>query len=37
MVEAAEDFRMDRFDEDGTPPSVDPVALPFPRFDVDDA
>ena len=36
VVEAAEDFRMDRFDEDGTPPSVDPVALPFPVH-VDDA
>ena len=25
-----EDFRMDRFDEHGNPPYVDPVALPFP-------
>ena len=31
VVEAAEAFRMDRFDEHGTPPSVDPVALPLPR------
>jgi sarcosine oxidase subunit beta len=30
VVERAEDFRMDRFDEDGNPPFVDPVALPFP-------
>jgi len=36
VVEAAEAFRMDRFDEHGTPPSVDPVALPFPVH-VDDA
>ncbi|HVD70848.1 MAG TPA: FAD-binding oxidoreductase [Actinomycetota bacterium] len=36
VVEAAETFRMDRFDEQGTPPSVDPVALPFPVH-VDDA
>ena len=36
VVEAAEAFRMDRFDEQGIPPSVDPVALPFPVH-VDDA
>ena len=36
VVEVAEAFRMDRFDERGTPPSVDPVALPFP-IQVDDA
>jgi sarcosine oxidase subunit beta len=30
MVERVEDFRMDRFDEHGSPPFVDPVALPFP-------
>ena len=36
VVEAADAFRMDRFDEHGTPPSVDPVALPFPVH-VDDA
>jgi sarcosine oxidase subunit beta len=36
VVEAVEAFRMDRFDERGTPPSVDPVALPFPVH-VDDA
>jgi len=30
VVERVEDFRMDRFDEDGNPPFVDPVALPFP-------
>ena len=36
VVEAAEAFRMDRFDEHGIPPSVDPVALPFP-VQVDDA
>jgi sarcosine oxidase subunit beta len=30
VVERAEDFRMDRFDERGNPPFVDPVALPFP-------
>jgi glycine/D-amino acid oxidase-like deaminating enzyme len=30
VVERAEDFRMDRFDEEGNPPFVDPVALPFP-------
>ena len=36
VVETAEAFRMDRFDEHGTPPSVDPVALPFPVH-VDDA
>jgi len=36
VVEAADAFRMDRFDEHGIPPSVDPVALPFPVH-VDDA
>ena len=35
VVERAEDFRMDRFDEHGNPPFVDPVALPFP-VSVDD-
>jgi sarcosine oxidase subunit beta len=30
VVERVEDFRMDRFDEHGNPPFVDPVALPFP-------
>jgi sarcosine oxidase subunit beta len=30
VVERPEDFRMDRFDEHGNPPYVDPVALPFP-------
>src|SRR6478672_7047184 len=30
VVERVEDFRMDRFDEAGNPPFVDPVALPFP-------
>ncbi len=30
VVERAEDLRMDRFDEHGNPPFVDPVALPFP-------
>jgi len=30
VVERAADFRMDRFDADGNPPFVDPVALPFP-------
>ena len=30
VVECVEDFRMDRFDERGNPPFVDPVALPFP-------
>jgi sarcosine oxidase subunit beta len=30
VVERAVDFRMDRFDADGNPPFVDPVALPFP-------
>jgi hypothetical protein len=30
VVGRAEDFRMDRFDEEGNPPFVDPVALPFP-------
>jgi sarcosine oxidase subunit beta len=36
VVERPEDFRMDRFDEHGNPPFVDPVALPFP-VRVDDA
>ena len=30
VVERPQDFRMDRFDEHGVPPFVDPVALPFP-------
>lgn len=30
VVERPEDFRMDRFDEQGRSPFVDPVALPFP-------
>jgi sarcosine oxidase subunit beta len=30
VVERPEAFRMDRFDEHGNPPFVDPVALPFP-------
>ena len=30
VVERAEDLRMDRFDEHGHSPFVDPVALPFP-------
>jgi sarcosine oxidase subunit beta len=30
VVDDVEAFRMDRFDEHGTPPTVDPVALPFP-------
>ncbi|MEP6759183.1 MAG: FAD-binding oxidoreductase [Actinomycetota bacterium] len=30
VVERAEDMRMDRFDEHGISPFVDPVALPFP-------
>jgi sarcosine oxidase subunit beta len=30
VVERVDNFRMDRFDEHGTPPFVDPVALPFP-------
>jgi sarcosine oxidase subunit beta len=30
VVERVEDFRMDRFDDHGNPPFVDPVALPFP-------
>jgi glycine/D-amino acid oxidase-like deaminating enzyme len=30
VVEEPDAFRMDRFDEDGNPPFVDPVALPFP-------
>jgi sarcosine oxidase subunit beta len=34
VVERVEDLRMDRFDEHGRSPFVDPVALPFP-VDVD--
>ncbi len=30
VVDHADDFRMDRFDERGSSPFVDPVALPFP-------
>ena len=30
VVERPQDFRMDRFDEHGVSPFVDPVALPFP-------
>jgi sarcosine oxidase, subunit beta len=30
VVERSDDFRMDRFDERGRSPFVDPVALPFP-------
>jgi glycine/D-amino acid oxidase-like deaminating enzyme len=30
VVERPEDLRMDRFDEHGRSPFVDPVALPFP-------
>ena len=30
VVEQVEDFRMDRFDDEGRSPFVDPVALPFP-------
>jgi sarcosine oxidase subunit beta len=30
VVERPQDFRMDRFDEHGNPPFVDPIALPFP-------
>jgi hypothetical protein len=30
VVRRVDDFRMDRFDESGNPPFVDPVALPFP-------
>jgi len=30
VVERADDLRMDRFDEHGSSPFVDPVALPFP-------
>ena len=30
VVERPQDFRMDRFDEQGRSPFVDPVALPFP-------
>ncbi|HEX6844531.1 MAG TPA: FAD-binding oxidoreductase [Actinomycetota bacterium] len=30
VVRRASDFRMDRFDEEGRSPFVDPVALPFP-------
>jgi sarcosine oxidase subunit beta len=36
VVERVEDLRMDRFDDEGNPPFVDPVALPFPvRVDDD--
>ena len=35
VVERVEDFRMDRFDEEGRSPFSDPVALPFP-VDVSD-
>jgi glycine/D-amino acid oxidase-like deaminating enzyme len=36
VVERVADLRMDRFDEEGNPPFVDPVALPFPvRIDDD--
>jgi sarcosine oxidase, subunit beta len=35
VVERPQDFRMDRFDERGRSPFVDPVALPFP-VQVDD-
>jgi sarcosine oxidase subunit beta len=36
VVERPQDFRMDRFDEHGNPPFVDPIALPFPvRVDDD--
>ncbi|HTG46419.1 MAG TPA: FAD-binding oxidoreductase, partial [Actinomycetota bacterium] len=37
VVDRIEDLRMDRFGEDGTPPFVDPVALPFPVRVDDDA
>jgi sarcosine oxidase, subunit beta len=30
VVERPDDLRMDRFDEHGRSPFVDPVALPFP-------
>jgi hypothetical protein len=30
VVERPDDLRMDRFDEHGSSPFVDPVALPFP-------
>jgi hypothetical protein len=30
VVERPGDLRMDRFDEHGSSPFVDPVALPFP-------
>jgi sarcosine oxidase subunit beta len=30
VVDRPGDFRMDRFDEQGNSPFVDPVALPFP-------
>jgi hypothetical protein len=30
VVDHVEHFRMDRFDEEGRSPFVDPVALPFP-------
>ena len=36
VVERAEDFRMDRFDEHGRSPFTDPVALPFPVAVADD-
>jgi glycine/D-amino acid oxidase-like deaminating enzyme len=36
VVERPKDFRMDRFDERGASPFIDPVALPFP-VRVDDA
>ena len=36
VVERADELRMDRFDEHGVSPFVDPVALPFP-VRVDDA
>jgi sarcosine oxidase subunit beta len=32
IVERPDDFRMDRFDEQGNSPFVDPVALPFPML-----
>jgi len=36
VVERVDDFRMDRFDETGASPFVDPVALPFPVHVDDD-
>lgn len=36
VVDRVEDFRMDRFDERGRSPFVDPVALPFPMDVRDD-